>query len=66
MTDNEKIAKLEARVAVLEEGLVSLGCFVVENDRTRFGRSLAGGIVGARALEIIEQIEKSRSAVPVT
>jgi hypothetical protein len=66
MTDNDRIAKLEARVATLEEGLVALATFTVENDRTRFTRSLAAGAVGSRTLEIIEGIESARSTVSVT
>lgn len=65
MTEAEKIAKLEARIATLEEGLVALATFSVENDRTRFTRSLSAGIVGSRVLEIVEAIEAQRSA-PVT
>jgi hypothetical protein len=62
MTDNDRIAKLEARVATLEEGLVALATFTVENDRTRFTRSLAAGNVGSRVLEIVEAIEAERAA----
>jgi hypothetical protein len=54
----------EQRLAQLEEGFVALATFTVENDRTRFTRSLAGGGVGARVLAIVEDIEAQRSAVP--